>query len=148
MANNPKKLTDPTDEALTAIQQVLSVSDEPRETRASEPAESRRRREPSLAAVRARTQPPTSRSPHQSYGSAATPNETCSKTRTPSHDDELRPSQYAANDDRQSIGQILQTLQQRPSKTSYVVATAVRARLGGLRRGARVPLSCPTCRRC
>jgi len=29
MANNPKKLTDPTDETLTAIQQVLSVSDEP-----------------------------------------------------------------------------------------------------------------------
>src|SRR5438128_1176558 len=30
MANNPKKLTDPTDETLTAIQQVLSVSDEPK----------------------------------------------------------------------------------------------------------------------
>ena len=29
MANQPKKLTDPTDEAMTAIQQVLSVSDAP-----------------------------------------------------------------------------------------------------------------------
>ena len=37
MANNPKKLTDPADEALTAIQQVLNVSDEPAEARASEP---------------------------------------------------------------------------------------------------------------
>ena len=33
MANNPKKLTDPTDEALTAIEQVLSVPDEPLDTR-------------------------------------------------------------------------------------------------------------------
>ena len=33
MANNPNKLTDPTDEALTAIQQVLSVPDEPTDNR-------------------------------------------------------------------------------------------------------------------
>src|SRR5690606_12625028 len=31
--------------------------------------------------------------------------------------------QRAANDDRQSIGQILQSLQHRPPRTSYVVAT-------------------------
>src|SRR5262249_62097614 len=37
--------------------------------------------------------------------------------------DELRAGQRAANDDRQSIGQILQTLQRRPPKTSYFVAT-------------------------
>jgi hypothetical protein len=39
MANNPNKLTDPADETLTAIQQVLSVSDEPTQARANEPAE-------------------------------------------------------------------------------------------------------------
>jgi len=37
MANNPKKLTDPADETLTAIQQVLSVPDEPTERRTETP---------------------------------------------------------------------------------------------------------------
>ena len=36
MANNPKKLTDPTDEAMTAIQQVLNVSDDPVDTHAAD----------------------------------------------------------------------------------------------------------------
>ena len=37
--------------------------------------------------------------------------------------EEVRPAQRAANDDRQSIGQILQSLQHRPPRTSYLVAT-------------------------
>src|SRR5205823_1778540 len=38
-ANNPKKLTDPADETLTAIQQVLSVSDEPTDRRTEAPVD-------------------------------------------------------------------------------------------------------------
>jgi hypothetical protein len=128
MANNPKKLTDPADETLTAIQQVLSVSDEPREARASEPAES----ETPPHQYEPKPQPqyePAPQPAHEparrtnSYGSAATAERNLFQDAPPSHDDELRPSQYAANDDRQSISQILRTLQQRPSKSSYVVAT-------------------------
>ena len=131
MANNPKKLTDPTDEALTAIQQVLSVSDEPTDRRTET-----RRRPPDR---RRRTEPTRPASPPRHRPAPARRNRPVRRP-APAHDD-VRPSQYAANDDRQSIGQILRTLQQRPAKTSYVVATAVCARLGGLRRGARLPLS-------
>ena len=35
----------------------------------------------------------------------------------------MPPARRAANDDRQSIGQILQSLQRRPPRTSYLVAT-------------------------
>src|SRR5882757_8394079 len=105
MANNPKKIKDPTDTALTAIQEVLSTTDQPSTGRsdmagdpmAAPPRESGRRG--------ARTAAPA-----PDKGLFETP-----------ESDDLRGSQRAANDDRQSIGQILQTLQRRPAKTSYVV---------------------------
>ena len=129
MANNPKKLTDPTDEAMTAIQQVLSASDEPHRTPA--PAQT------GAAATPPREPARRSTSTHPS----PRPRRTCSTSPAHVAADDVRPGQFAANDDRQSIGQILQTLQQRPSKTSYVVATVFARRLGGVRRGARLPLS-------
>ena len=49
MANQPKKLTDPTDEAMTAIQQVLSATDEPVDTRAGSTARPQTPREPAAA---------------------------------------------------------------------------------------------------
>ena len=99
MANNPKKLTDPTDEALTAIQQVLSASDEPH----GHPHR-RQRRQPAA--------PPREPARHEARhapDALRSPKRTCS--RRPAHvaADDVRPSQFAANDDRQSIGQILQT---------------------------------------
>src|SRR5476649_1703570 len=48
--------------------------------------------------------------------------ETLFENPIPIHDDEP-PTRRAANDDRQSIGQILQSLQRRPPRTSYLVAT-------------------------
>ena len=36
--------------------------------------------------------------------------------------EEVRPSQRAANDDRQSVGQILQSMQRRPSRAPYMAA--------------------------
>jgi hypothetical protein len=102
MANNPKKMKDPTDQALTAIQEVLNVSDEPTGSFA-EPAAPQRdaaRRGPRV------TSPTADKDLFEGAAGA-----------------DMRQEQRAANDDRQSIGQILQTLQRRPARTSYVVAT-------------------------
>src|SRR5215813_12526676 len=109
MANNPRKIKDPTEAALSAIQDALNL----RETPSPAPV---RPGEPSIP------EPPASARP---------------ATRTPAMDEELfrdsnqlslpgvpEPGQQrrAANDDRQSVGQILQALQQRPSRTPYVLA--------------------------
>ncbi|MEA3026211.1 MAG: hypothetical protein QOF91_1496, partial [Alphaproteobacteria bacterium] len=108
MANNPKKLTDPTDEAMTAIQQVLNVSDPPLDARPSSP-------------MRPEAQPREPRRPM--YDSDPAPETDLFEGPAHIGSDEMRPGQFAANDDRQSIGQILQSLQQRPSRLSYVMAT-------------------------
>src|SRR5215208_6845154 len=113
MANNPNKLTDPTDEALTAIQQVLSGPDQPTDNRTSEP-------------VHSETPPPEPepvQEPIRAYQPAPAAEKSLFGNEMAAVEDDVRPNQFAANDDRQSIGQILRTLQQRPSNTSYVVAT-------------------------
>src|SRR6187402_1190554 len=106
MANNPKKIKDPTDQALTAIQEVLSTTDQPSS-----------RVEPTLEPSSA--QPAGRRQRREAAAAAAVEKELFD---SPNPDD-ARSGTRAANDDRQSIGQILQTLQRRPAKTSYVVAT-------------------------
>src|SRR5262249_27333804 len=108
MANNPRKIKDPTEAALSAIQDALNLRETPSQASA-------RPGEPSIP------EPPASaRSP----------------SRAPAMDEELfrdsnqlslpgvpEPGQRrAANDDRQSVGQTLQALQQRPSRTPYVIA--------------------------
>ena len=127
MANNPKKLTDPTDETLTAIQQVLSVSDEPKDGHTDGHTE---------APVDQETPPhqydepvhhyeparPYEAPRANLYGSARTPERDLFEDAAPAHDD-VRPDQYAGRQEHQSIAQILNSLQQRPSKSSYVVAT-------------------------
>ena len=112
MANQPSKLTDPTDETLTAIQQVLNVPDEPLDTRASTPA---------VEPVTPPRDMPQQRETPRADAHQPSLEKDLFENATP--DDDVRPVQYAANDDRQSISQILRTLQQRPSGTSYVVAT-------------------------
>ena len=107
MANQPKKLTDPTDEAMTAIQQVLSATDEPMDTRGP--------------TVRPHT--PREPAPHSSYASEPSPEKDLFEGPAHLTSDDARPGQLAANDDRLSIGQILHSLQQRPSNGSYVIAT-------------------------
>ena len=141
MANNPKKLTDPTDEAMTAIQQVLSVSDEPTDRRTEAPVDQE-------------TPPPQQYEPAQhyeptrsyeapranQYGSAPAPERDLFEDAAPAHDD-VRPSQYAGHDERQSIGTNPALLAAAPVQDLLRGGDAVRARLGGLRRGARLPLS-------
>jgi Apolipoprotein A1/A4/E domain len=112
MANHPKKLKDPTEEALSAIQDALSVRDEEAARSVSTPADA--------AADQRWPAPPIAiddelfsdenRVDERAHERAAQPQEQPVPRR-------------AANDDRQAIGQILQTIQRRPTRTSYVFAT-------------------------
>src|SRR6476620_11446974 len=99
MANNPKKIKDPTDTAVAAIQEVFHSADEQQERKpAADAAGGREGRRGRVTA------PPES-------------------SLFDEDDVSHRLERPAANDDRQSIGQILQTLQKRPAKTSYLIAT-------------------------
>src|SRR6201997_2219215 len=102
MANNPKKIVDPTEAALSAIQEALKVRDDEdlpdhRAEEVSEPAHEEWGDSPALAS-RHVFEPEDVGQPIS--GQRA----------------------YPANDDQQSIGQILRTLQNRPPRTSYFVA--------------------------
>ena len=107
MANNPKKIADPTAAALSAIQEALKARDdeaqpgqEPDITATDEPADADIwRAEPTIASQAA---------PLDSEVIGARSSD---------------PRAFAAaNDDQQSIGQVLHALQNRPSRTSYFVA--------------------------
>jgi hypothetical protein len=122
MANNPKKIQDPAESALSAIQEALGTSapqSRPAAT-AYEPA----------AYEPAAYEPVAPQVDHRVHTSERDLFE--SPARTAAVDDQ--PPRRAANDDRQSIGMILQTLQRHPPKTSYVVASvfAFAWVLGGL----------------
>src|SRR6266478_1735562 len=105
MANNPKKVKDPTEVALSAIQEALNISD-------------------GAAADSARSSGHSDAAPANA-SSTSTPayNESAFDTR-PSEDrqifepiEEPRPTRRAANDDRETIGQILQAIQKgRPAR--------------------------------
>ena len=106
MANYPKKMTDPTEAALSAIQEALNIGDEDQSASPTTGTSgllsgSAAGRAPGAAAVPSR----------ESYDSDAV------GTR-----DLAGPAARAANDDQQSIGQILHALQRRPARSSYFVA--------------------------
>jgi len=109
MANYPKKMTDPTEAALSAIQEALNIRDDEEQ-----------------AAVQ-----PEVMADLLSGAAVGGP----SSAAAPISDRELfdsdaigtrelaGPATRPANDDQQSIGQILQALQRRPVRSSYFVAT-------------------------
>src|SRR5947209_325572 len=101
MANTPKKIKDPTEAALSAIQDALSARDAAAEAQAASPPA------PPVSAAEELQWPGISSAPeadvHQAEGQIF--------------------SRRAANDDRESIGNILRALQRRPAGTSYVTAT-------------------------
>src|SRR4051812_25724460 len=105
MAINPKKIKDPTDTALNAIQEVLSTTDQPGAGRADPVMD----------------QPPLP--PRENRRGNRSAAQTADKGLFEGPEADALRAPRAANDDRQSIGQILQTLQRRPPKTSYLVAT-------------------------
>jgi flagellar biosynthesis/type III secretory pathway chaperone len=126
MANNPKKMMDPTEAALSAIQEALKVSDEGAGSGAgSERRDSGRRafRRRHMARERADAGPADKRPVDSGeIGARAS-------------DARGFP---AANDDQRSIGQILHALQNRPARTSYFVAAVFSCRLD-----CRLPRPCP-----
>ena len=136
MANNPKKMQDPTEAALSAIQEALEVRVKeataesgqtagspvfipPAEPEAAvpgyEPSQRRRNRDRNGDRNGDRQRPAVPAEDEELFGDQAA-------LRAPRSEDSVarRP---AANDDRESIGQILQAVQRRPSRMSYTVAT-------------------------
>jgi hypothetical protein len=113
MANNPNKIQDPTEAALTAIQEALEVRDH-------EPAASG---SPAPATADTETQQDVRRKPRN--GVTAEDEELFADppARATPRGEEPVSRRPAANDDRHSIGQILQAVQRRPSRMSYTVAS-------------------------
>src|SRR5882724_8645448 len=107
MANNPKKVKDPTEVALSAIQEALNISD---------------------VSV-------TDNNRGSVRGDAAPASPSATPSFEPSFDvgndrpifepiEEPRATRRAANDDRETIGQILQAIQKgRPARGAYAVAS-------------------------
>ena len=106
MANYPKKMNDPTEAALSAIQEALNVHEEN-----EQPAN------PAAATPDLFTTPADS--PQHIADTAATKEQ---PDKAPTVRDVTDVARRAANDDQQSIGQILQALQRRPARSSYFVA--------------------------
>src|ERR1700730_17919269 len=110
MANNPKKVKDPTEVALSAIQEALNISDAP----ASDNDRS---------SVRSDVTTANSPSP-PGYDDDAF--DTRPTNDRPIFDpiEEPRSTRRAANDDRETIGQILQAIQKSPpARNVYTLAT-------------------------
>src|SRR5712671_4211347 len=110
MANNPKKVKDPTEVALSAIQEALNISDVPVDTNRSSVRND---------AAPVEQQPATPGFDDGSFDFRPT-------TDRPAFEpiEEQRPPRRAANDDRETIGQILQAIQKgRPARNVYTLAT-------------------------
>ena len=110
MANTPKKVKDPTEVALSAIQEALNISD-------TSVASNRN-------AIGSELAPSTIPSSAPSYSDTAF--DTRSSADRPAFEsiDEPRGQRRAANDDRETIGQILQAIQKgRPARSVYTLAT-------------------------
>ena len=110
MANNPKKVKDPTEVALSAIQEALNISDTTVDT-------SRNSLGNELA-------PPTSPSAPPPYSDMSF--DTRGSAERPVFDpiEEPRSPRRAANDDRETIGQILQAIQKgSPARSVYTLAS-------------------------
>jgi len=112
MANNPKKVKDPTEVALSAIQEALNISDgaaadSARSSGHSDCRAGKRIFHIDAGLQRERIRYPAKRGP--------------ADLRTI---EEPRPTRRAANDDRETIGQILQAIQKgRPTRNVYTLAT-------------------------
>src|SRR5580704_14042289 len=107
MATNPKKTIDPTEAALSAIQEALNIR-----------VEEERAKEQPIALLSSHLTPPA---PEEAPSPAPAP-EMVLDSEAIGTRDLAAPSARPANDDHQSIGQILLALQRRPARTPYFVA--------------------------
>ena len=116
MANTPKKIKDPTEAALSAIQDALSIRDEVTPESQSSAAPAMETQTEAPVAEEGSFEPPWRRTrpappEHEEFAPEVHP---------PQEEPALR---RPANDDRESIGQILRSLQRSPARTSYKIAT-------------------------
>ncbi|MGB6795306.1 MAG: hypothetical protein WBE48_01680, partial [Xanthobacteraceae bacterium] len=136
MANYPKKMKDPTEAALSAIQEALNIrnEDEPAEPISQAKAQSEAQSE---TAARPEGMSDLFTGDLRSRGQSAQataqavfeePLDTgASDTGAVGTRDLAAQSNRVANDDQQSIGQVLQALQRRPARSSYFFATTFSA---------------------
>src|SRR5215467_9377774 len=112
MANNPKKVKDPTEVALSAIQEALNINDPS--------ADANRNPQRSEAASPTSTEAPVFNEASFEPRPAAADR----PVERPMFIDEQRPTRRPANDDRETIGQLLQAIQKgRPARSVYTIAT-------------------------
>ena len=110
MANNPKKVKDPTEVALSAIQEALNIADAPAPGLGLERAEQKNRGErPPLPRSEPVAPPPL----NERLAPAFDDHDDVPSTRMDLGHAEAAPAarRPAANDDRETIGQLLQALQ-------------------------------------
>src|SRR5580698_4205781 len=111
MANYPKKLMDPTEAALSAIQEALNVRDD--EERQAAPPDDSEISPPRAEDAVSHTEPAM-----PAFDEAIDLDDIDPRDHRAAEPQPFR----AANDDQQSIGRILRALQDRPARTSYFVA--------------------------
>src|ERR1700760_4752785 len=126
MANNPRKVKDPTEVALSAIQEALNIADVPPgqiDRMGRLEADTGRAEPPPLQADDRLAPPPLERT-QPSFDDYAPTARASSDRLAPAHDDEPSFNRRAANDDRETIGQVLQAIQKgRPGRNAYLMAT-------------------------
>src|SRR5580704_16153992 len=116
MANFPKKSKDPTEVALSAIQDALNVREAEQKAAVEVPTT------PATVPPAAPQVPPETR--RRSPIASPTPiDEDLFLAPAGGAPVDAQPGRRAANDDRATIGQILQSLQRRPARTPYTVAS-------------------------
>src|ERR1700742_3964640 len=117
MANNPKKVKDPTEVALSAIQEALNIGDTSSNDSDRDSVHNDSMRSDASAAV---SPPPVYNEP-----SFDTRDSRPSTSERPIFEpiEEPRQTRRAANDDRETIGQVLQALQKgRPARGTFTLA--------------------------
>jgi len=127
MANNPRKVKDPTEVALSAIQEALNIADVPpnqieRMGRIDPP--DLPHGNPEVTNLDDRATPPYERA-MPSLDDIKPADRVVTERLAPAfQDDQSSFNRRAANDDRETIGQLLQAIQKgRPGRNAYVIAT-------------------------
>src|SRR5262245_25610043 len=122
MANTPKKITDPTEAALSAIQDALTARDsapEPEPGSAPSPVAD----EPRAPISQPAPDPLAADADQLSWPTVPAAQPAVEAPLGGAQAQEQSVLRPPANDDRESIGAILRSLQRRPARTSYVAAT-------------------------
>src|ERR1700753_2125325 len=122
MANNPKKVKDPTEVALSAIQEALNIGDS---ASSDTERDATRNDAAHTDSMRSDAPPPIAPPPIYNDPSFEIRDTRSSAQERPAFDpiEEPRQTRSAANDDRETIGQILQAIQKgRPARSTFTLA--------------------------